>query len=68
MEAFKKNEQDMIALKKKNDRLIKETTEEARAKVKAEMDVKVLKEQNRSLTKNNQSLAQKSKQEATDKV
>jgi hypothetical protein len=64
MEALKKKELDMIALQKKNARLIKESTEENKAKVKVEMDNKVLQEQIRSLKKNNSSLAQKSKEEA----
>jgi myosin protein heavy chain len=68
MEALKKKEQDMVALQKKNARLIKESTEESKAKVKAEMDNKVLQEQVRALKKNNTSLAQKSKEEALQKV
>ncbi len=68
MEALKKKEQDMVSLQKKNARLIKESTEESKAKVKAEMDNKVLQEQVRALKKNNTSLAQKSKEEALQKV
>lgn len=68
MEALKKKEQDVVALQKKNARLIKEATEEGRSRVKAELDVKVLQEQVRTLKKNNQTLAQKSKDEATEKV
>ena len=68
MEALKKKEQDMVALQKKNARLIKEATEEGRSRVKAELDVKVLQEQVRALKKSNLSLAQKSKDEASDKV
>ena len=49
-------------------RLIKESTEESKARVKAEMDIKVLQEQVRALKKNNTALAQKSKEEATAKV
>ncbi len=64
MEALKKKELDMISLQKKNSRLIKESTEESKAKVKVEMDNKILQEQVRSLKKNNTSLSQKSKDEA----
>ena len=48
--------------------MIKESTEESKARVKAEMDIKVLQEQVRALKKNNTALAQKSKEEATAKV
>lgn len=58
----------MVSLQKKNARLIKESTEEGKARVKAEMDVKVLQEQVRALKKNNTALAQKSKDEAALKV
>lgn len=68
MEALKKKELDMVSLQKKNARLIKESTEEGKARVKAEMDVKVLQDQVRALKKNNTTLAQKSKEEATLKV
>ena len=68
MEALKKKEQDMVSLQKKNARLIKESTEEGKARVKAEMDVKVLQEQVRAIKKNNDTLAKKSKDEAASKV
>jgi myosin protein heavy chain len=68
MEALKKKELDMVALQKKNARLIKESTEEGRARVKAELDVKVLQDQVRTLKKHNTQVTQKSKEEATDKV
>ena len=68
MEALKKKEQDMIALQKKNARLIKEATEEGRARVKAELDIKVLQDQVRTLKKHNQTLGAKSKDEALLKV
>ncbi len=41
MEALKKKEMDMASLQKKNARLIKETADEAKQRVKAEMDVQV---------------------------
>lgn len=65
MDALKKKEQDLVALQKKNARLIQEAAEEGKARVKAEMDNKVLQEQVRALKKNNASLAQKAKDEAT---
>jgi hypothetical protein len=68
MEALKKKEQDMVALQKKNARLIKESTEEGRARVKAELDIKVLQDQVRALKKHNTDLSQKAKDEAKEKV
>jgi myosin protein heavy chain len=68
MEALKKKEQDIVALQKKNARLIKESTEEGRARVKAELDVKVLQDQVRNHKKQNSQLAQKAKDEAEAKV
>lgn len=68
MEALKKKELDMVALQKKNARLIKESTEEGRARVKAELDVKVLQDQVRAIKKHNAQLTQKSKEEAHARV
>eukprot|EP00604_Paraphysomonas_vestita_P003553 CAMPEP_0174822932 /NCGR_PEP_ID=MMETSP1107-20130205/19924_1 /TAXON_ID=36770 /ORGANISM="Paraphysomonas vestita, Strain GFlagA" /LENGTH=743 /DNA_ID=CAMNT_0016043479 /DNA_START=993 /DNA_END=3224 /DNA_ORIENTATION=- len=68
MEALKKKELDMVALQKKNTRLIKESTEEGRARIKAELDVKVLQDQIRSLKKHNTQLTQKCRDEAQEKV
>lgn len=68
MEALKKKEMDTISLQKKNARLIKESTEESKLRVKVEMDNKILQEQIRGLKKNNATLAQKSKEEALQKV
>ncbi|RYH31478.1 hypothetical protein EON65_02465 [archaeon] len=64
MEALKKKELDMVSIQKKNARLLKEAAEEGKARVKAEMDIKVLQEQVKALKKNNTTLAQKSKEEA----
>ena len=63
IEAIKKKELDMIALKKKNDRLIKEATEEGKARVKAEMDIKVLQEQVRNMKQLNHDTSQRLKDE-----
>ena len=68
LEALKKKEQDMVALQKKNARLIKDNTEAGKARVKAELDVKVLEDQVRALKKSNTDLAQRSKEEASGKV
>ncbi len=68
MEALKKKELDMVALQKKNARLIKESTEEGRGRVMAEWDVKVLQDQVRTLKKHNTQVTQKAKEEAQEKV
>ena len=68
MEALKKKEQDMVSLQKKNARLIKEATEEGRARVKAELDIKVLQDQVRTLKTHNQTVSQKCKDESLLKV
>jgi myosin protein heavy chain len=68
MEALKKKEQDMVGLQKKNARLIKDTTEESKGRVQAELDNKVLIDQVRAIKKTNTALAQKSKEEASAKV
>lgn len=49
-------------------RLIKESTEDGKVRMKLELDVKVLQEQIRALKKSNQDLAQRSKEEASGKV
>lgn len=68
MEALKKKELDMVSLQKKNTRLIKESTEEGRARVKAELDIKVLQDQIRAIKKHNSQLTQKCREEAQEKV
>lgn len=68
MDALKKKEQDMVSLQKKNARLIKESTEESKLRVKAELDCKVLQDQVRAVKKNNDTLSKKSKEEALLKV
>lgn len=64
MEALKKKELDMVTIQKKNARLSKDTADEGKARVEAELNIKTLQEQLRGLKKNNTSLAQKSKEEA----
>jgi chromosome segregation ATPase len=68
MEALKKKELDMVSLQKKNARLIKEASEEAKGRVDAELTNKVLGDQIRALKKTNSTLTQKSKEEASAKV
>jgi len=68
MEALQKKEQEMIALKKKNSRLIKESTKEGKARVKAELDKKVLQDQIRALKKHNSQLSQRCREEVKLKI
>mmetsp|Transcript_8817 Transcript_8817/g.8720 ORF Transcript_8817/g.8720 Transcript_8817/m.8720 type:complete len:900 (+) Transcript_8817:244-2943(+) len=68
LESLKKKEQDVVGLQKKSARLIKESTEDGKIRMKLELDVKVLQEQIRALKKSNQDLAQRSKEEASGKV
>jgi len=63
MEALRKKEQETIAMKKKNTRLIKESTKEGKARVKAELDKKVLQDQIRALKKHNAQLSQRCREE-----
>jgi len=68
MEALQKKEMEMIALKKKNSRLIKESTKEGKARVKAELDKKVLQDQIRALKKHNAQLSQRCREEVQLKL
>merc|ERR1719424_1796257 len=68
MEALQKKEQEMIALKKKNSRLLKEGTKEGKARVKAELDKKVLIDQIRALKKHNSSLSSRCREEVKEKL
>jgi hypothetical protein len=49
-------------------RLIKESTEEGKIRVKLELDNKVLQEQIKALKRSNQDLAQRSKEEVRVKI
>jgi myosin protein heavy chain len=68
MEALRKKETEMIAMKKKNTRLIKESTKEGKARVKAELDKKVLADQVRALKKHNAQLSQRCREEVKLKI
>lgn len=68
MEALRTKEQEVHALKKKNTRLINESTKEGKARVKAELDKKILEDQIRALKKHNAQLGQRCKEEAKMKV
>ena len=62
VEALRTKESELTALKKKNSRLLKESTKEGKARVKAELDKKVLIDQIRALKKHNAQLALRSKE------
>ena len=49
----------MVSLQNNNAQLIKESTEERKARVKAEMDIKILQEQARALKESNDTLAKR---------
>ena len=63
LEALKKKEQDVVALQKKGARMLKESTDEGKIRVKLELDVRVLQDQIKILKKNNSDLALRSKEE-----
>ena len=65
VEALRTKEAELTALKKKNSRLLKESTKEGKARVKAELDKKVLIDQIRALKKHNAQLALRSKEVRT---
>jgi len=58
----------MIALKKKNARLIKESIREGKARVKAELDKKILEDQIRALKKHNSQISQRCREEVNNKL
>jgi hypothetical protein len=68
IEALKQKDQEVLALKKKNSRLIKESTQEGKARVKAELDKKVLLDQLKALKTHNQTLSSRCKAEVTEKL
>jgi hypothetical protein len=57
-----------MALKKKNSRLLKESTNEGKARVKAELDKKVLIDQLKALKGHNQTLSGRCKGEVQEKL
>lgn len=68
VEALRQKEQEVLAIKKKNTRLIKESTAEGKARVKAELDKKVLIDQVRVLKKHNKQLATRCREEVKGKL
>lgn len=68
VEALRTKEQEVMALKKKNSRLLKESAKEGKARVKAELDKKVLVDQIRALKKHNTQLAVRSREEVKAKL
>ena len=68
VEALRKKEQEMVAQKKKNARLLKESTQEGKARVKAELDKKVLVDQLKAVKKHNGQLATRCREEVKAKL
>ena len=68
VEALRKKEQELVAQKKKNSRLLKESTMEGKARVKAELDKKVLVDQIRALKKHNSELSSRCREEVKAKL
>ncbi|GLD95331.1 hypothetical protein PINS_up003975 [Pythium insidiosum] len=68
IEGLKQKEVEMIALKKKNSRLLKEGTKEGKARVKSEMDKKVMLEQIQALKKHNSQLSMRCGEEVKAKL
>ncbi|KAJ1457218.1 hypothetical protein M885DRAFT_586854 [Pelagophyceae sp. CCMP2097] len=68
MEELSKKEIESLAMAKKNARLLKEATKEGRARVKAELDRKVLQDQLRGLKKHNSLLATRCREEVKHKL
>lgn len=57
IDGLKQKEVELLALKKKNSRLLKEGTQEGKARMKSEMDKKVMLEQIQALKKHNSQLS-----------
>lgn len=57
IDGLKQKELELLALKKKNSRLLKEGTQEGKARMKSEMDKKVMLEQIQALKKHNSQLS-----------
>ncbi|CAM9336345.1 unnamed protein product [Chrysoparadoxa australica] len=68
MEALKRKDQELVSMKKKNERLIKESTKEGKARVKCELDIKVLQDQALALKKHNAQLAARTRDEVKLKL
>ena len=68
IEQLKKAEQEAVLLKKKNTRILKESTDEGKARVKAELDKKILADQLRALKAHNTQLTHRCKEEVKLKL
>ncbi|RLN88396.1 hypothetical protein BBJ28_00004297 [Nothophytophthora sp. Chile5] len=68
IDGLKQKELELLALKKKNARLLKEGTQEGKARVKSEMDKKVLLEQLQALKKHNAQLSLRCSDEVKAKL
>ncbi|DAZ98621.1 TPA: hypothetical protein N0F65_000816 [Lagenidium giganteum] len=68
IDALKQKELELLALKKKNSRLLKEGTKEGKARVKSELDKKVLLEQIQALKKHNAQLSIRCSEEVKAKL
>ena len=68
VEALKKKEQEVASLKKKNQRLLRESTEEGKKRVRAELDKKVVMDQLTALKRHNKQLSTRCREEVKAKV
>lgn len=68
IDGLKQKEVELLALKKKNARLLKEGTQEGKARVKSELDKKVLLEQLQALKKHNAQLSLRCSDEVKAKL
>lgn len=68
IDGLKQKELELLGLKKKNSRLLKEGTQEGKARVKSEMDKKVMLEQIQALKKHNAQLSIRCSEEVKAKL
>ncbi|OQS00505.1 hypothetical protein ACHHYP_03444 [Achlya hypogyna] len=68
LEALKQKEMEMVSLKKKNSRLLKDVTQEGKSRVKMELDKNVLLEQLQALKKHNTQLSIRCRDEVKAKL
>lgn len=68
IDGLKHKELELLGLKKKNSRLLKEGTQEGKARVKSEMDKKVMLEQIQALKKHNAQLSIRCSEEVKAKL
>ncbi|KDO27035.1 hypothetical protein SPRG_07747 [Saprolegnia parasitica CBS 223.65] len=68
LEALKQKDMEMVSLKKKNARLLKDVTQEGKSRVKIELDKNVLLEQLQALKKHNAQLSVRCRDEVKAKL